>query len=170
MRRLILFRHGEAQRPAGVNDRERALTPAGRVEVRLAAGYLVRGGLVPDFAAVSPATRTRETWAELSALLDRDVPVLSEQRLYNAGTETVLDVIRDTGDEVEAAMVVGHNPGLQDAAMFLAGSGDGAAAMRLARGLPTAGFAILSFQGSWAEIGAGTMRLDRFVVPEDLAA
>lgn len=170
MRRLILFRHGEAQHPAGMNDRERVLTGAGRAQVRLAAGYLRHAGLMPDFAAVSPATRTRETWGELSAVFDRDVPVLSEQRLYNAGAETVIDVIRDTDDDAEAAMVVGHNPGLQDVALFLAGSGDGAAAMRLARGLPTAGFAVLAFEGSWAQAGGGVMRLERFVVPEDLAA
>ena len=59
MRRLILMRHGEAERPhAGVDDFDRSLDEAGRAESRRMGRALAEAGLAPDLALVSAARRT----------------------------------------------------------------------------------------------------------------
>jgi phosphohistidine phosphatase len=70
-------------------------------------------------------------------------------------------------DEVEEAMLVGHNPGMQSLVILLAEPGE--LRDRAAAKLPTGALATLDadFSG-WAEIKAGQMRLVSYVVPRDL--
>ena len=68
MQRLILMRHGEAERPhPGLEDFDRALDEEGRAESRRMGKALSEAGLQPDLALVSAARRTLETWATTAA-------------------------------------------------------------------------------------------------------
>src|SRR3954465_8174279 len=50
-------------------------------------------------------------------------------------------------------MLIGHNPGMHELALMLAGSGDAAAKKSLGDNLPTAGLAILDFAiADWNEV------------------
>ena len=63
MDRLILMRHGKAERHAAQGgDFERALAERGRQDVALIASALAAEDLSPDLVLVSAARRTRETW------------------------------------------------------------------------------------------------------------
>ncbi|MEV0324879.1 histidine phosphatase family protein [Micromonospora echinospora] len=61
-RTLVLLRHGKAERPEGIADRERALTERGHVDAAAAGAWLARHGFRPDVVVCSPARRTRQTW------------------------------------------------------------------------------------------------------------
>src|SRR5262245_41809659 len=64
MDRLILFRHGKAEADsASGDDFDRKLAPRGVRESTQTGGVLADLGLKPDVVLVSPAARTRETWA-----------------------------------------------------------------------------------------------------------
>ena len=64
MDRLILMRHGKAERDSkSGEDFDRKLTDRGVRESAAMAANLADLGLVPDIALVSAAQRTRETWA-----------------------------------------------------------------------------------------------------------
>ncbi len=115
MRRLILLRHAKSDRPAGVRDLERPLNKRGRRAAPAVGKRMAEEGLRPDLALVSPATRTRETWAaikdELGAPPDETVP-----EIYEAAAEDILAAIRGASEEAATLLVVGHNPGLGDLA------------------------------------------------------
>src|SRR4051812_19979823 len=106
MLRLILFRHGKAERsaPSG-KDFDRPLAPRGDTDARLVAEALLAAGYVPDLALVSSAKRTRETWAAAQ-------PVFPETRvevvdaLYNAGSGLILRLAREA-EEPGTVMAVG---------------------------------------------------------------
>ena len=70
-----------------------------------------------------------------------------------------------------SVLVVGHNPGLYDAAIALVGNDPAARpeppVMRLLDGYPTASLAEFSISVPWAELGPGRGRLVRFQRPED---
>ena len=66
MKRLILMRHGKAERSSPGGDVERALTGRGRADALLMGRLLVDEGLVPDIGVVSAARRTQQTWAAAS--------------------------------------------------------------------------------------------------------
>jgi len=64
-------------------------------------------------------------------------------------------------------MLVGHNPGMHELAVALAGRGDPAGRGALADNLPTAGLAILDFDiDDWLDVGIRRGRLEVFVSPK----
>jgi phosphohistidine phosphatase len=145
MRRLILFRHAKAEpRGAGMDDFDRPLAERGREDAALIGRVLAREGLTPDLALVSPARRASETWIyardafpAAKAELDRD--------LYNAGPETIRDVVAARADDANTVIVVGHNPGLHELAveLLIEGGASAAEVERVAARFPTATAAAL---------------------------
>ena len=64
-------------------------------------------------------------------------------------------------------MVVGHNPGMHELALALAGSGDAAGRKALADNLPTSGLAMFDFAvDDWADVAFRRGRLVLFVSPK----
>ena len=160
MDRLILFRHGEAERPsAGRQDIDRALDAAGRAETRAVAAELARRGLIPDLALVSAAQRTRETWAEMAAIFP-DATAEFDPGLYNADLETLLDAARSATPS--SVILIAHNPGIHMLAAYLAQSADPDARKRFERGFPTGGAAAFRFKPG------GKVECEAVVFPKDV--
>ena len=170
--RLMLLRHAKSEKAEpGMHDRERSLSPRGRKDAAKIGAYLAHHALLPDQVLVSPARRTRETWDGLAKALSRVPPVAYEDRLYEAGTDTILRVIKETDASVRALLVIGHNPGLQETARLLIAAGDVETRERLNEGLPTAGFAVIDFAADdWGKLHPRGGRLERFVTPRLLEA
>lgn len=165
MKRLILLRHAKAAPLGSGDDLDRPLAPRGRAQMALVARHLA-GLPPPDLALVSPAARTRETWS-LAGLAK--VPVRIDERIYEADRTTLLEVARSPDDPIGTALLVGHNPGLQDLTRRLVAAGDQALLEKMRLGTPTASVAIIECRaGAWAEIEAGTGRLVGFETPASL--
>jgi phosphohistidine phosphatase len=170
--RLMLLRHAKSEKAEpGMRDHERRLNTRGRNDAPLIGAYLARHGLVPDRVVVSDAARTRETWERVADALTGRPKVMFEERLYNAGTEAILALVKETAPTVRTLLVIGHNPGLHDVARLLIASGDVEARERLNEGLPTSGLAVIDFAGKdWRKVHPHGGRLERFVSPRSLAA
>ena len=64
-------------------------------------------------------------------------------------------------------MLVGHNPGMHELALALAGSGDTAGRNALADNLPTSGLVVFDFSiDDWSEVAFRRGRLVLFVSPK----
>jgi phosphohistidine phosphatase len=170
--RLMIFRHAKAEKGApGARDRDRPLAPRGLKEAPRMGTYMARHRLVPRHALVSPSRRTRETWDGLAAALPAGIPVFYDDRLYDAAPEAIVAVLKETPAAVRTLIVVGHNPGLQEAARLLIAAGDVEARERLNEGLPTSGLAVIDFAGNdWDKLHPRSGRLERFVTPRLLKA
>lgn len=170
MRRLLLLRHAKSDRPAGMPDLDRPLNPRGRAIAPRMGAYLADEDLRPDFALVSPALRARETWEAVRGHLG-EVPSRIVRTIYEAPIAALLDAVRAAPDEARTLLLIGHNPGIQDLAQALAAQGPRTERDRLATQFPTAALAVIAFEaGTWAAVGRGDGRLERFVRPKDLAA
>lgn len=172
MRRLLLFRHSNAERAdAGVSDLARELSPQGRSDAALIGTYLANHSFRPNRTLVSPAIRTRETWRQAAAALRAAPEPVFDERLYNASPETLLDTIRETPHSIETLLLIGHNPGLHELAILLVGTGDIDTRERLRENFPTSGLAILDFAvDRWAAVHARSARLERFANPKSISA
>src|SRR4051794_10018427 len=94
--RLMLLRHAKSEKAEpGMSDRDRGLTPRGRSDAARMGAYMAQHGLIPDRAIVSSARRTRETWEGLATAFSTPSRVNNEERLYNAGSDAILTVIKD---------------------------------------------------------------------------
>lgn len=117
MDRLILFRHGKAERDsASGSDFDRMLAPRGVAEVAAMARKLADLGLSPDLVLISPAARTKQTWEAAEPAL-AEAEIRYESDLYNAEARGVRQVVERAAAAPGIVMVVGHNPGLQDLAI-----------------------------------------------------
>jgi len=167
VRRLIVTRHAKAAWPEGVPDLERPLAERGRRDAPRAGRFLVEAGLVPDRVICSPAARTRETFGLISSEWDSVPPVDYDERVYDAGLSALLAVVRGAPPTSRALMVVGHNPGMQQLTLAVAGDGDPAGLARANEKYPTCGIAVLEVPGTWSSVEPGHAVLERFVVPRD---
>jgi phosphohistidine phosphatase len=168
--RLMLLRHAKSEKAEpGMGDRQRGLNPRGRKEAPEIGAYMAHHNLLPDRVLLSPARRTRETWDRVAKALPRLPEVDHDERIYESGAETILGVIKETDPGVQTLLVVGHNPGLHDAARLLIAAGDVETRERLHEGLPTAGLAVIDFVGDdWRKLHNHAGRLERFVTPRSL--
>jgi len=169
--RLMLLRHAKAEKAEpGKKDRERRLEKRGRGDAETIGAYLQHHALVPDDAVVSPSERTRQTWKHVAGALTEPPAPRFDDRLYNAGVDTMLAVIRDTAPATHALLLIAHNPGMHDLARLLIASGDVEARERLNEGLPTSGLVVIDFAGpDWRAVHPHGGRLERFVSPRLLA-
>ncbi len=170
MHQLLLLRHAKASAVEGEGaDRDRPLSPAGReaaAAMRLAMREL---GLAPDLILVSTARRTLETLEALEPW--EDTPLVdSLDQLYLATPGQMLAELRQVAETVRGVMLIGHNPGVQELAMSLAGGpgSDAEAVRRVAKGFPTATLAEFSVAGPWRQLDQRAARLVRLIRPRDL--
>ena len=168
--RLLLLRHAKSEKGGpGVDDRDRALNPRGRTDAARIGAYMAHHGLLPGAALVSPARRTRETFERLTSAWPAPCPVRYVDRLYNAGPDAIVEAIKGASPQI--LLVVGHNPGLHEAARLLIASGDVEARERLNEALPTSGLAVIDFPGDDSQkLHPRSGRLERFVTPRLLRA
>ncbi len=120
MRTLTLFRHAKAVPLTDErHDRDRALAASGPAAAVAIAERLFKFGLRPDFALISPARRTRETWEAASRVFG-DVAGTTEPRIYEAMPKDLWAAIRAAPADRHSLVLVGHNPGMQSLGLALA--------------------------------------------------
>jgi phosphohistidine phosphatase len=167
MKPLYLLRHAKSSwdDPA-VPDRERPLAPRGRKATALLAGHIRDAQVAPDLILCSPARRTLETLDGIVAALGRDASIETEEELYGASAGALLERIRAIPGAVPSAMIIGHNPGLQQLAVDLVSAGS--AREQLEQKYPTGALATLAIECEWHEVDHGAGTLVNFVRPKDL--
>jgi phosphohistidine phosphatase len=172
MRRLMLLRHAKSDwSKPGMPDCDRPINRRGQDTATKIGEYIARHGLVPDRVLCSTAQRARATWDTLAGELKDLPPTIHESRLYNAGPEAILEVIRETNASVRSLLLVGHNPGLHELTGMLIASGDLDHRERLREKLPTAALVVIDFAlNDWSMVHPYAGRLERFVVPRGLEA
>lgn len=166
-RLLYLLRHaksdwGESATP----DIERPLAPRGRKAARAMGRYLETSGISPELVLCSPARRTRETlklMADAGAVLPK---AEFKDWLYAASASTLLANLQALPPETVSAMLIGHNPGVEELAAMLAGTGADLA--RLRDKFPTGALAALQVP-DWGQLAPGCAELVTFVVPRELS-
>jgi phosphohistidine phosphatase len=168
MRTLYLLRHGKSSwKDETLPDRDRPLAGRGRKAANRMAEYVQAEGIAPALVLCSPARRTRETLDRLLPGLGRDVEVEIDEALYGAGADDLLERLRGVPSAVPSVMLVGHNPGLEELALSLAGGGERLPDLRAK--YPTGALAILVFTESWQDLRPGAAELAGFVKPRELA-
>jgi phosphohistidine phosphatase len=174
MRQLLLLRHAKSSwDDASSPDRDRPLNPRGRRSAAAMRQAMRDLGLIPDLVLVSTARRTQETLEVLEPW--DDAPLIEPMdSLYLANPTQLMAALHGVAETVRSVLLIGHNPGLHDLAISLAGPrvmASGAEAARgLAAGFPTGALAEFVIAGSWWDLREGGGRLVRFLTPRMLEA
>ncbi len=172
MRRLMLLRHAktESDAPSG-RDQDRRLDNRGRSDAAEIGGWIGRHPPAPDMVLVSHAIRAHQTWEIAWEAMKELVPepqVELMPNLYGADVSQLLETVRDASlADPQRLMIVGHNPGMHELALALAGSGDPAGRKALADNLATSGLAVFDFEiDDWTDVAFRRGHLVLFVSPK----
>lgn len=76
--------------------------------------FLSLSGLLPEVVISSTALRARRTIELASSAGEWSIPVTFDDRLYGADEGTVLHLLQHLDEDVERAMIVGHEPTMSD--------------------------------------------------------
>jgi phosphohistidine phosphatase len=169
-RRLMLLRHAKSDWP-DVPDHDRPLAKRGKKDAPVVGRWLHDHGYLPGVVVCSTARRARQTWELLAPELDGSPSVRFEPRAYAASPMTLLYLARELPGRCRAALLIGHNPGIEDLANSLAAPAGEAAGPR-SPGLrfPTAAVAVFEFAGDWPSLAPGRATLLDCTTPADLRA
>ena len=122
MKTLLLLRHAKSSRDEiAVADHDRPLNKRGRRDAPRMGRLLREEGIVPDLVLCSTAERARETARAVAEASGFSGETRLERTLYLAGPSRILATLQGLPPEVKTAMVVGHNPGLEELLGLLTG-------------------------------------------------
>ncbi|TMM48992.1 SixA phosphatase family protein [Qipengyuania marisflavi] len=167
MKLLGLLRHAKSD--WGTSDKrdfDRGLNDRGCRGARLIGEHIREHGVKWDALYASPAQRVRIT-------LEQALPDLAphwEERLYLAGTDTIMDVIREQAGDADAVLIAGHNPGLGDMVLELVSPEHEDALFDEAKvKFPTAAFAVFELAiDDWSQLDSECGKLVHFARPRDI--
>ena len=164
MKQISILRHAKAAAYADYEiDFQRPLAGRGAEDAARMARFLAVQASRPTWIISSPALRARHT-AEIAAeILELSQALSWDERIYDAGAETLLQVLQTAPEKVEHLLLVGHNPGMADlAAGLCAGSSD-----RVTLHLPTGGLVCLQSQVYyWHQMRWGAAQLRMMISPK----
>ena len=153
MKTLLILRHAKTQPDAPKGDHGRQLTDRGHADARKMATYIKQALGIPDAIVTSDARRAMQTAEIVADGVGFAKPLTVAPRIYAAGLDTLLDVVRELPEDAGRVVLIGHNPGFAELAAALSASD---ADVRL----PTSAFAHLEFDvPGWAAIQPGLGRL-----------
>jgi phosphohistidine phosphatase SixA len=121
-KRLIILRHAKSSWTSGApTDHQRPLNKRGRRDAPRIGARLYELGWVPELVISSDSERTQETWARLEPALPDSIDVHFSHNFYHGGFSAILDECSMVPDTVSTLMLIGHNPGWEDAVSQLCG-------------------------------------------------
>ncbi|MQA02981.1 MAG: histidine phosphatase family protein [Streptosporangiales bacterium] len=164
-RRLVVLRHAKSDWPVGVDDHERPLGARGRKDAPAAGRWLRDTGWPLDHVRCSTAVRARDTWQLAAAELPVPPEAVFDDRVYDASVPALVDVLRAVPQTAGTAVLIGHNPGLQELVLTLAGDPGAAVFHRVQVKFPTSAIAVLTLPGEWAALEPANATLTQLAVP-----
>lgn len=174
MKTLTLLRHAKSGYDDPLlRDFDRPLNARGRTAAMRIGEWLHAArasGTMADFDHVtsSPAVRCRQTIEGVEAGLKARLAPIYENRIYLSSSATLVELIAGFGDGCDHALLVGHNPGLEDLLLELVPPGHELRSQAELK-YPTATLARLDLPITrWAQVDRGGAALAHFIRPRDL--
>ncbi|HYN86191.1 MAG TPA: histidine phosphatase family protein [Pyrinomonadaceae bacterium] len=161
MKTLLLMRHAKSSwKDATLRDFERPLNERGREAAPVVGRLLRRRKPLPDLVVSSPAERARETAALVTEAAALRAPLRHDERIYEATAAQLLEVVTQLDESAATALLVGHNPGMEELIETLTGAHER---------MPTAALACITLDvEKWSKARAGAGRLEWVARPKEL--
>ncbi|UUY01072.1 SixA phosphatase family protein [Sphingomonas sp. J315] len=171
MKTLTILRHAKSSWDDAVaRDFDRPLNARGQRAAVTVGRHMRSEGLSFDHVVASPAVRIIETVEQLETGYGGALAPAWDRRIYLASASTLLDVIHELPAGADSALLIGHNPGLEDLVLMLVPDRTGDLLRdSVEEKFPTAALAVITFDTSdWSSIRSDAGTLARFVRPRDL--
>ncbi len=167
---LTVLRHAKSSWDnAGIEDFDRPLNDRGRKAARRVGRELKHRKIRFDHVIASRAVRVRETLKELASGYGRDLDVRFDEKVYAAGVDTLLSIVRTLPENIHAPLLVGHNPGLHELLVTLTRNDGAGLRRRIVAKFPTAAVAVVTLPAArWEEVLNGSGEIRELIIPREL--
>lgn len=159
---LLLIRHAKSDwGNLMLSDFERPLNHRGEINAPEMAKRLVKRELFPQQLISSPALRAITTAKYFAKELHINVEVIIQEKdIYNALTDTLLEVVNNLDESSNFTALFGHNPGITGLVNYLTN--------QEIFQMPTCGMALIKFPfDQWKMLSFGTGELVFFDFPKN---
>ena len=161
VRTLLLLRHAKSSwDDKSLRDFDRPLNKRGLKAAPMVGEIIRKRKLRPELVLSSPAERAKETTRLVCDAAGLIAVVSYEDGIYEASARRLLEIVAQIEDSVNTAMLVGHNPGLEELSAILTGE---------PHRMTTAALACIELSiERWSEVTSGTGKLQWLVKPKEL--
>ena len=161
MKTLFLLRHAKSSwKDDTLADFERPLNRRGQHAAETMGNYFKTKAIVPELILCSPAVRARETLDLVTKAAKWSTEVRYDQRIYEATGMRLAEVVSQIDNDRKVAMLVGHNPGMEELLFLLTAE---------SVGIPTGTVAKIAVKASkWAYAADKRATLEWIVKPREL--
>jgi phosphohistidine phosphatase len=160
MKSILLVRHGKSSWDYDVSDTERPLKTRGISDAKLVANQFIKKSDIPIYVFSSPAKRALDTckiFTNTFKLSENSIKIV--ENLYDFGGESVIGFIKNLPNEIDYAMIFGHNHAFTSIANIF---GD-----KFIDNLPTSGLVKINFNiNDWKDLKKGQTEL--IIFPKQL--
>ena len=121
MKTLLLMRHAKSDLNEKVEDRQRSLSKRGKKNAERMGELLKEEKISLDLILASNANRARQTADVVIEAMKYHGDRCYLNRLYMAEVETYVQELVGLNDEVNALLIIGHNPALESLLQMMTG-------------------------------------------------
>src|ERR1035437_9685258 len=161
MKTLYLLRHAKSSWDyPGLADFDRPLNGRGHETAPFMGDLMRVKAYRPSLVLSSPAVRARTTAELVKEAANLAAEIRFDERIYEASPTTLLSVVSETDDSIPAAMIVGHNPGIEGFVRLLTGQNEA---------MPTAALAVIGLPiDSWRTVDSDSGELEAIYRPKEV--
>ena len=161
MKTIYLLRHAKSSwKDESLSDIERPLNGRGKKAAETMGAFLKREKILVDLVLSSSAVRARQTIDRVLVAANIVTDVRFDERIYEAGVQRLVEIVRQIENGKKNVVLVGHNPGFEELLEWLTGTIERMQTGALAKiGLKTS---------SWNSISEKSGTLEWIVRPKQL--
>jgi phosphohistidine phosphatase len=161
VKKLLVMRHAKSSWDnPDWSDFERPLNKRGLKAAPFMGSIVYQNELQPTLIISSPAKRAKQTAVLVKETAQIEKPIRFEEKIYEAGANTLLYLSSQFPDEDATILIVGHNPGMEEFIRILT---------RDYCSMPTAAIAkVLLNIDQWKDIRMNCGFLETVFRPKDL--
>ena len=165
---LYLMRHAKSDwHSAAQADFDRPLNQRGANDAVRMGQWLNDQGLKPERLLASPAQRARQTVLAVADNLGlKESDVVFDKELYLADRASLLNFLRTVPEMTDSALLVAHNPGLDNLVDWLAP--EPPPLSDSGKLMTTAAIAMFELPAGWAKLRRGGGILQQLLRPREL--
>jgi phosphohistidine phosphatase len=122
MKNLLVLRHAKSSwKHPELADHDRPLNKRGQHDAPRMGEHLREQNLIPDLIISSTAKRARQTAEIVADTSGYQAEIQFERACYASDPEVLIDILQQVSDDIHCAMIIGHNPDLEELVEILTG-------------------------------------------------
>ncbi len=161
LKRLFILRHAKSSWANNdLSDFERPLNERGLRTAPFMGELIAKRGFLPEIIVSSPAERAVKTAHLIKDSSGFCIPLILDDRIYEASPQTLKQIVIGLPNELESAMLVGHNPGIEGFIRNISGRNEP---------MPTASLAVLDIDTHfWSEVDSDSGHIIEIIRPKEV--